>query len=65
MKRMDHNEYPKHLRTVSAAALHYIIKDAGEAAKTAQLLESGNEGFYLDEVLYAGMELVRRRNATA
>ena len=62
MKRMDHNAYPASLRTKDAAALHYIIKDAGEAAKAAQAMGSDNEGFYLDEVLYAGMELVRRRN---
>jgi len=61
MKHMDHTEYPKSLRQKTDAALHYIIKDAGEAAKAAQGMESGNEGYYLDEQHYAAMELQRRK----
>ena len=58
-KNMDHTAYPKSLRNKSEAELHWIIKDAGEAARANP--EGVNAGYYADEVNYASSELYRRR----
>lgn len=59
IKKMDHAAYQKALKGKTAAELHYIVKDAGEAA--AANPTSPNNGYYLDEVHYASMELRRRQ----
>ena len=58
MKRMDHVNYPKQCRKKSDAELHYIIKDAHEAAKA--MPDNANVGYYLDEINYCSQELARR-----
>lgn len=59
-KEMDHGAYQKKLRYKSIAELHYLIKDAGQAA--AAYPEGINAGYYTDEVHYAAMELKRRED---
>ena len=58
-KVMDHNEYPKSLKSKSTASLYFIMGDAREAAE----LGGENEGYYLDEVHYCAMEIKRRQEA--
>lgn len=58
MKKMLHQEYCRRLRSKSVPELMFIIQDASEAA--AILPNGENTGYYLDEVLYASMELKRR-----
>ena len=58
LKRMDHSAYPKGLRSKTAWELRFIIKDAGEAQRANP--DNPNNGYYADEVSYAGMELRRR-----
>jgi hypothetical protein len=58
-KIVDHAAYRRRLHSVPVAALFYIIKDAKEAMKANP--ENPNNGYYADEVCYAGMELNRRR----
>ena len=60
-KKMDHAKYMKSLRSKDEVALRFIIKDAGEAI--AANPQNENNGYYTDEMLYAGMELRRRRLA--
>lgn len=47
----------------SPAELHYIIKDAGEAARNMRGLDSAAECKYLDQVNDAATELYRRQQA--
>ena len=55
-----HNQY----RSKSDAALLFIIKDAGEAARCMKSLENWNaEAKYLDQVNDACSELYRRQQA--
>ncbi len=58
-KQMDHNQYPKSLKSKSDDQLRFIAKDAQEAAATNPTGE--NAGYYLDEALYAASELNRRQ----
>ena len=58
-KVLDHNAYPKSLRTKSESELRWIIQDAGEAARANP--DGVNSGYYADEVNYASSELYRRR----
>ena len=59
LKRMDHNEYPKSLKTKSEASLRYIIKDAQEAI--AANPENPNCNYYSDEINYCASEIYSRR----
>ena len=48
----------------SIEELQYIMKDASEAAKCAQMMgDTKNECRYLDQVNDAATELYKRRNA--
>ena len=58
-KIMDHNEYPKRLKSKSLLEILFIINDAGEAERANPHGE--NSGYYADEQHYAQAEL-RRRN---
>lgn len=60
MKKMDHKEYPKSLKTKSIDELNYIMKDAYEA--TQAMPNNPNNGYYLDEINYCAMEINRRKN---
>lgn len=60
-KHIDHNEYPKKLKTKSIAELKFIIKDAKEAMEA--MPENPNYGYYADEIHYAAMEIRRRLEA--
>lgn len=51
------------MRTLSDDALHYIVKDATEAAEAAEKMGSKKAGQYRDEAHYASDELYRRRRA--
>ena len=51
------------MRTLSDAELHYIVKDATEAAEAAEKMGSRKAGQYRDEAHYASDELYRRRRA--
>lgn len=62
-KIMDHARYQKMLRTKDVAALRFIISDAQEAI--AANPENPNNGYYADEICYAGMELARRQRSCA
>jgi hypothetical protein len=53
------------LRNKSAAELHYIIRDAGEAARNMRGLDDKAEAKYLDQVNDAATELARRQRAAA
>ena len=59
IKRMDHNEYPKSLRSKSEAMLRYIIKDA--QAAIAANPENPNCNYYADEINYCASEIYSRR----
>lgn len=57
--QIDHNNYPKTLKTKSMAALLFIIKDCQEAIRANP--ENPKNGYYQDEICYAGMELKQRQ----
>ena len=59
-KVMDHSKYQKRLKSLSIEQLRFIVKDAGEAMKANP--SNPNNGYYADEVCYAGMELIRRNH---
>lgn len=61
-KVMNHTEYPKRLKSKSVESLNFIIKDASEAIKANP--SNPNNGYYSDEICYAGMELKRRSPRT-
>ena len=56
--QIDHDAYPKSLRSKSVESLHYIIKDAAEALFLFP--ENQKAGYYADEINYCQMELARR-----
>lgn len=56
--QIDHENYPKSLRSKSVDQLVYIIADAKEALFLFP--ESKKAGYYADEVNYCSMELARR-----
>jgi len=58
-KTMNHTEYPKRLKSKSAAELAYIIADCRETLRVAPDCE--NAGYYADEIHYAAAELRRRQ----
>jgi hypothetical protein len=57
-KKMDHGKYQKACKNKSETELRYIIQDASEAI--AANPDNPNNGYYTDEIHYAGMELHRR-----
>jgi hypothetical protein len=58
-----HTRTQMRMRTLSDDALHYIVKDATEAAEAAEKMGSRKAGQYRDEAHYASDELYRRRRA--
>jgi len=60
-KTMNHAEYPASLKAKSSDSLRFIIADCREALKGWP--NHPNAGYYLDEISYCGMELVKRGEA--
>lgn len=60
-KKMDHSDYQRRLKSKSDEELKFIIKDAREAIEANP--DNPNNGYYQDEISYAGMELRRRGKA--
>jgi hypothetical protein len=58
MKKMNHAEYQRKLKSKSIEELKYIIKDAREAEEAMPMGE--NAGYYADEQHYAAMEIAKR-----
>lgn len=58
MKKMNHTDYPKRLRSKPENELRFIIKDCREAV--AAMPDGGNVSYYLDEINYCISELYRR-----
>jgi hypothetical protein len=56
---MNHAEYQKNLKNKTVAELMYIMNDASAAIKANP--DNPNNGYYADEISYAGMELKKRR----
>jgi hypothetical protein len=56
--QIDHDAYPKSLRSKSDESLRYIIADAKEALFLFP--ENKKAGYYADEINYCAMELARR-----
>jgi hypothetical protein len=61
MKKMDHREYPKSLRSKSVESLLFNLEDAKAAMEA--MPDGENAGYYADEVSYISMEL-RLRGVT-
>ncbi|RPJ33116.1 MAG: hypothetical protein EHM35_10850, partial [Planctomycetaceae bacterium] len=59
-KHMDHAEYQRRVKAMTADALLYTIRDA-RAALTANP-DNPNAGYYQDEICYCAQELQRRRS---
>ena len=59
MLGIDHNEYPKKLKTKNVVELRYIIKDCKEAI--AAMPDNLKNGYYADEINYCVMELNSRK----
>lgn len=57
-KQIDHAEYQKKTRTMSADSLRYVIKDCRQVL--AAMPDGSNAGYYADEINYCAMELHRR-----
>ena len=57
---IDHERYPKSLKTQSVESLKYIIKDCQEAIEANP--ENPKNGYYADCICYCGMELSNRKN---
>ena len=57
-KIMDHLRYQKRMKGLTMDSLRFIIKDAKEAVNA--MPDNPNNGYYLDEIHYAGMEIQRR-----
>jgi hypothetical protein len=62
MKKMDHREYPKGLRSKSVDSLLFSLGDAKAAMEA--MPDGENAGYYADEVSYISMEL-RLRGLTS
>jgi hypothetical protein len=58
---INHAEYQEKMKTKTVLELLFIIRDASEAARI--MIDGEKNGYYLDEVNYASMELNRRRNS--
>lgn len=59
MKKMDHNDYPKSLKSKPWAALQYIMKDARAAIRANP--DNENVGYYQDEINYCCNEMNNRK----
>jgi hypothetical protein len=57
-QNIDHNEYPRRLRTKSTAELKFAQSDAQAAMKA--MPDGPKAGYYADEINYISMELARR-----
>jgi hypothetical protein len=60
-KHMDHGAYQEKVKSMSAAALRYVIQDSGRAL--AAFPDNPNAGYYQDEICYCADELNRRGQA--
>ena len=58
--QIDHKEYPKRCREMSAVCLRWTIKDC--KAAIAAMPDGYKAGYYADEIHYAAMELKRRED---
>lgn len=58
MKKMNHSEYMKKVKSLDDNQLRYIIKDCQEAMDA--IPDNPNNSFYQDEIHYCAMELSRR-----
>lgn len=58
MKTMNHSEYMKKVKSLDVDSLNYIINDCREAI--AAMPNNPNNGYYMDEIHYCGMELHKR-----
>ena len=58
MKTMNHSQYQKSLKRLSVDALRFVSRDARDAVQANP--DGENVGYYLDEINYVGMELVKR-----
>jgi hypothetical protein len=56
--QIDHAAYQERIKSLDAAALHFIMRDAREAI--AAMPNGPKAGYYADEIHYAAMELTRR-----
>jgi hypothetical protein len=59
-KTMNHAEYQKNLKGKTVPELMFIMNDASAAIKANP--DNPNNGYYADEINYAGMELKKRRD---
>jgi hypothetical protein len=57
---IDHGAYQEKVKTMSEAALRYVIKDARRAIDANP--NGHKAGYYQDEIHYCCMELKRREN---
>ena len=62
LKVMDHNAYPKSLKTKSEHQLRTIIADCREVIELQKDFNP-NISYYEDEIHYCAMEISRRRKA--
>ena len=60
MKKMNHAEYQKNVKSKSDAELLYIIKDCQESLVANP--DTINASYYADEICYCGMELKKRKD---
>ena len=60
LKQMDHKRYPRQLRKKTNEQILFILRDAKETAELQKDFNP-NVGYYLDEVHYCAMELLRRK----
>ena len=58
--QFDHIGYPKRLKKLDEQSLRSIIKDCQEAQQANPDATKCRNGYYADEICYAGMELRRR-----
>lgn len=58
---MNHTEYQRKTKRMSAAELHFTIKDCQEALRA--MPDNPKASHYADEISYCAMELHRRRNS--
>lgn len=56
---MNHSEYMKKVKRLSIEELKFIIMDCREAIKC--LPDNPKNGYYMDEIHYCNMELIRRK----
>ena len=56
--QIDHERYPKSIRSKSVESLRFIIRDCQQAITANP--DNPKNGYYADEIAYCGMELKRR-----